>query len=234
MTNAGQLRVISSSSSLFLNINSYRVLGFLCGALPFPCVSVFDPSPLLNRYLPQGDHVPGWQSVQPTTGAGVLQEQPQPLLPLHPGGPALRPCFYKGWSNCMSTVLLSRWKEMEKWWDVFGGGRARVGNYAWAKMSHSRKSLNVSRLGSYRDCYCVYVSVCVSMYVYVRERQITTDCVCWCFQSAVSVLLRDSLHSIPLPSPTEDRFTSLPASLVLLSSCLSCSCEKTNKQKRLL
>lgn len=59
MTNAGQLRVISSSSSLFLNINSYRVLGFLCGALPFPCVSVFDPSPLLNRYLPQGDHVPG-------------------------------------------------------------------------------------------------------------------------------------------------------------------------------
>lgn len=106
-----------------------------------------------------------------------------------------------------------------------------MGNYAWAKMSHSRKSLNVSRLGSYRDCYCVYGSVCVSMYVYVRERQITTDCVCWCFQSAVSVLLRDSLHSIPLPSPTEDRFTSLPASLVLLSSCLSCSCEKTNKKK---
>lgn len=98
-----------------------------------------------------------------------------------------------------------------------------MGNYAWAKMSHSRKSLNVSRLGSYRDCYCVYVSVCVSMYVYVRERQITTDCVCWCFQSAVSVLLRDSLHSIPLPSPTEDRFTSLPASLVLVK-------KQTNKK----
>ena len=59
------------------------------------CLCVW-PLPWLCRYLPQGDHVFGRQSVQPPAGAGVLQEQPQPLLPLQPGGHALCPRVHKG------------------------------------------------------------------------------------------------------------------------------------------
>lgn len=63
------------------------------------CVSacVHDPSlAWWSRYLPQGDHVFGRQSVQPTAGTRVLQEQPKPLLPLQPGGYALCTCVCKG------------------------------------------------------------------------------------------------------------------------------------------
>lgn len=99
---AGGRVIFSSSHYPFLNINvtPYLSPAFLSGLFspPHPLVRLW-PLPWLSRYLPQGDHVIGWQSVQPPAGAGVLQEQPQPLLPLQPGGHALCTCIHKGRSN---------------------------------------------------------------------------------------------------------------------------------------
>lgn len=51
---------------------------------------------LLPRCLSEGEHDAGRPPLQPAAHPGVLQGQPEQLLPLHPGGHALRLVHHQG------------------------------------------------------------------------------------------------------------------------------------------
>lgn len=138
------------------------------------------PLPWLSRYLPQGDHVFGWQSVQPPAGAGVLQEQPQPLLPLQPGGYALCACIHKGKEAAILTLKTKIYvkdvesaifamciglkREGERGKCFWGIRNVRSGNYKQAEVSHARKSLimNVCEQAWFSQGLLLWVCGCLN------------------------------------------------------------------------
>lgn len=59
-----------------------------------------------RRCLPEGEHVTGRPAVQPAAHPGLLQRQPEQLLPLQPGGHAVRLLHHQG---RVYTQLQKKW-----------------------------------------------------------------------------------------------------------------------------
>lgn len=129
-----------SGKSRTINALSFALVSSCLAFAVTPPLCIW-PLPWRSRYLPEGDHVFGWQSVQPPAGAGVLQGQPQPLLPLQSGGHALCTRVYKGeeyiqmytcreglkFSHAAENAICTTWIQPEKERNVFGGiGRLRA------------------------------------------------------------------------------------------------------------
>lgn len=65
-----------------------------------------DGSLCLLRCLPEGEHDAGWSPLQPPAHPGLLQRQPEQLLPLQSGGHALRLLHHQGTAD---TLLTPKW-----------------------------------------------------------------------------------------------------------------------------